>query len=187
MPVNAASRVMPAKIAMKRQPSSRTGIRKFASMNAPLKSARLPAASVGLGQGEHLAGVYQIRVANLVFVGVKNDGVAQPLAIMGARDVPEIVAMDDMQPPVVAGDRDRFLPLEGDFQPRGRLAVAAQPIEPQDVLAGRDRFARREAPAPVLARLALARRLVVDIGAHMAARRRLAGDRHLPALVIVQG
>src|SRR5262245_2341066 len=53
-PVNAARKVISAKAATKRQPSSRIGTKKFGSMR-----------SVDLGQAEDLAGIDQIGIADL--------------------------------------------------------------------------------------------------------------------------
>src|SRR5476651_1678408 len=100
-PVRAPTKARPAKRAMKRHPSSRIGMKKLAST------------SVYLGKAEILAGVYQIGVANLIFVGIEDDRVLQTLAIMSARDVPEIVALDDAELAVVTGGaRRRHQPLE---------------------------------------------------------------------------
>src|SRR5476651_781807 len=89
-PVRAPRKARPAKMAMKRHPSSRIGMKKLAST------------SVYLGKAEILAGVYQIGIANLIFVRVEDDRVLQTLAIVSARDVPEIVAIDDAELAAVA-------------------------------------------------------------------------------------
>src|SRR5471030_2097919 len=102
----------PAKMAMKRHPSSRIGMKKLAST------------SVYLGKTEILAGVYQIGIANLIFVGIEDDRVLQAFAIVRTRDVPEIVAFDDAELAIVTTTRrtrSRHQPLERELQTGDRL------------------------------------------------------------------
>src|SRR5215470_14332924 len=80
-PVSAARKVTKAKMAMKRQPSSRIGTKKL--VNIP---------SVGLGQAEDLPGVDQVGIADLILVGAVDHGVMDTLAVVNACNVPEIVS-----------------------------------------------------------------------------------------------
>src|SRR3990167_10479140 len=106
---------------MNRHPSARIGTKKLASMNA-LSVARRP--SVDLGQAEDLARVYQIGVANLIFVGIEDLGVMPACAVMRARDVPQIVAPHHVQPFAVApGSRRHGGPFERQFETGDGLAV----------------------------------------------------------------
>src|SRR6187549_674400 len=117
---------MPAKIAMKRQPSCRMGTKKFASIG-----------SVDLGQAEGLSRIDQIGIADLILVGLEDGGEAPTFAVMRAGDVPEIVAGHGL------------LAFELHLQPRDRLAVLRQPVDAQSMLAGVDRLAGRQPPATV--------------------------------------
>src|SRR5215470_7545983 len=174
IPVSAASKVMKAKMAMKRQPSSRIGTKKLASIQ-----------SVDLGDAEHLAWIDQIGIADLILVRAVDQNVVHAMAVVSARDVPQVVALHHHQPAPLAGGRHDDA-LERQFETRHGSPVFGQAIEPELVFARSDGIGGLQTPASIDACLAFGHHPVVNVGAHHGAGGRLPGDGDLTLLIVVE-
>src|ERR1700730_797660 len=95
--------------------------------------------------GEDLAGIDEVRIADLLAVGLVDLGVAQPLAIGVLGDAPEVVAGLN-----VDGDRAvrRRHPVEGDGELRQRPAAPIHGLEAQAVFALGHALMQRHRPPP---------------------------------------
>jgi len=70
-----------------------------------------------------------MRISDLVLVGLEDHGVTPALAVVGARDVPEIVATHHVKPAgIVARDCGNGEARERQLEAGGRLAVLGEAI-----------------------------------------------------------